>query len=171
MTAAAACPAVAWKTFDYMRMRVPAAAGGITYDMRPALRVRARMPGSMPWDANASKAYAVGVIDSGAFATSVPMWMLDRLGIVAEDRAEAPAYSASGRFRAHRARLGMDIYHGERWQDLGTVDVIAPDTEGSRNPESEFPILLGLDGFFDRFTVCIDHGAETFQLGRIGGWS
>ena len=124
----------------------------------------------MAWATGTAEAYAIGVIDSGAFTTSVPMRMLDMMGIAAEDRTEVPAYSASGHFTAHRARIGMEVKHGRRWQDLGTVDVIAPDTEGSRNPDSDCPILLGLDGFFDRLGVCIDHGAKTSRLDRVGGW-
>ena len=123
----------------------------------------------MAWATGAAEAYAIGVIDSGAFTTSVPMWMLDMMGIAAEDRTEVPAYSAPGHFTAHRARTGMEVKHGRRRQDMGTADVIAPDTEGSRNPDSDCPILLGPDGFFDRLGVCMDHGAETFQLGRVGG--
>ena len=63
----------------------------------------------------------------------------------------------------------MEVHHGKSWQDLGAVDILAPDAEWSRNPQSGWPFLLGLAGFFDRLGVCIGHAAETFQLGRVGG--
>lgn len=40
----------------------------------------------MAWATGAAEAHAIGAIDSGAFTTSVPMWMPDRLGIAAEGR-------------------------------------------------------------------------------------
>lgn len=123
----------------------------------------------MPWAADTVKAHTLGVIDSGACTTAVPMWMLEKLGIAEGSRASG--YGASGHFHAHKAKIGMEIYHDGRWQDLGTVDAIAPDTEESRNPDSGYPLLLGLVGFFDRLGVCIDHPAETFQVGRAGGWT
>ncbi len=114
------------------------------------------------------KAHTLGVIDSGACTAAVPLWMLEKLGIV--EGARVSGYGASGYLRAYKARVGMEIYHDGRWQDLGTVDAIAPDTEESRNPNSGYP-LLGLVGFFARLGVCIDHAAETFQVGRAGGWT
>lgn len=158
-----------WKTFDYLSVRVPAADGGLAPAMLPALRVRARLHDRMPWAASTVKVHAHGIIDSGAVTTAVPMWILDKLGIAAE--AMAPAYSASGHFHTYRARIGMEINHDGRWQDLGAIDVLAPDTEGSRDRRSGWHPLLGLDGFFDRLGVCIDHARKTFQLGRAGGWS
>ena len=104
----------------------------------------------------------------GACTAAVPLWMLEKLGIV--EGVMVSGYGASGYLRAYKARMGMEIYHDGRWQDLGTVDAIAPDTEESRNPNSGYP-LLGLVGFFDRLGVCIDHAAETFQVGRAGGWT
>lgn len=163
--------AVAWKTFDYPSMRVPAAGGGLVATARPALWVRTRPHDHTPWATGTVEVYAFGVIGSGAFVTAVPMWMLDKLGIAAGERTEVSAYSASGQLRAYKTMIGMEISHGGRWQDLGTVNAIAPDAEWSRNPKSNYPILLGLDGFFDRLGVCIDHSARTFQLGRAGGWT
>ena len=123
----------------------------------------------MPWATGTVNAHALGVIDSGACTTAVPTWMLDKLGIA--EGSTVSGYSASGYLRAHRARIGMEIYHDGRWQDLGTVDAIAPDTGGSHNPDSGYPLLLGLDGFFDGLGACIDHAAKTFQIGRAGGWA
>ena len=157
-----------WKTFGYLPVRVPAEGGGLTPTMPPALRVKTRLHDRMPWAADTVKAHTLGVIDSGACTTAVPMWMLEKLGIV--EGSKVSGYGASGYLRAHKARIGMEIYHDGRWQDLGTVDAIAPDTKESRNPNSGCP-LLGLAGFFDRLGVCIDHAAETFQVGRAGSWN
>lgn len=148
---------------------MPAEGGGLASAMLPALRVRARLHDRMPWATGTVNAHALGVIDSGACTTAVPTWMLDKLGIA--EGSTVSGYSASGYLRAHRARIGMEIYHDGRWQDLGTVDAIAPDTGGSHNPDSGYPLLLGLDGFFDGLGACIDHAAKTFQIGRAGGWA
>lgn len=160
---------VVWKTLDYMSARVPAAGGGLAPVMLPAIRIRARPHDRMPWTTGIVKAHAVGIIDSGAVRSAIPMWMLDKLGIATDTMV--PAYSASGQLRAYKTMIGMEINHNNRWQDLGAVDVLVPDTEGSRIPYSGFNPLLGLDGFFDRLSVCIDHSARTFQLGRAGGWT
>ena len=130
--------AVAWKTFDYPSMRVPAAGGGLVATAWPALWVRTRPHDHTPWATGTVEVYAFGVIGSGAFVTAVPMWMLDKLGIAAGERTEASAYSASGQLRAYKTMIGTEISHGGRWQDLGTVNVIAPDTEWSRNPKSNY---------------------------------
>lgn len=171
MVGRAADPVVVWDTSVYLPVEVPAEGGGRKTVMLPALRVRARAHDRMPWATSTTKVYAVGVIDSGAFKTAVPVWVLGRLGIAADEKTKVSIYGASGHLQAYTARIGMDIRHNGRWQDLGAVDVIAPDTEGSRIPGSGYPIFLGLDGFFDRLGVCIDHARKTFQLGRAGGWS
>lgn len=149
-------------------MRVPAEGGGLTPTMLPALRVKTGLHDRMPWAADTVKPHTLGVIDSGACTTAVTLQMLEKLGIV--EGARVSGCGASGYRRAHKARIGMEIYHDGRWQDLGTVDAIAPDTEESRSPDSGYP-LLGLAGFFDRLGVCIYHAAETFQVGRAGSWN
>lgn len=171
MVGAAGDPAVVWDTFDYLPVAVQARGGGRKPVMLPAIRVRARPHGRMPWGTGVAKVHTVGMIDSGASATTIPAWMLDRLGIAADEGSRVPAYSASGHLSAHVARIGMDIRHNGRWHDLGVVDVLAPDTAESRNPDSGLPILLGRDGFFDRLGVCLDHAGKTFQIGRAGGWA
>ena len=157
-----------WKTFGYLPVHVPAEGGGLTPIMLPALRVKTRLHDRVPWAAGTVKAHTLGVIDSGACTTAVTLQMLEKLGIV--EGARVSGCGASGYLRAYKARIGMEVYHDGRWQDLGTVDAIAPDTKESRNPNSGCP-LLGLVGFFDRLGVCIDHAAETFQVGRAGGWT
>ena len=149
-------------------MLVPAEGGGLTLTMSPDFKVEAGLDDRAPWAADAVKANTPGAIDSGVCTTAVPRRKLEKMGIV--EGSMASGYGASGHFYAHKAKIGTEIYHDGRWQDLGAVEAIAPDTEESRNTGSGHP-LLGLAGFFDRLGVCIDHAAETFQVGRAGGWT
>ena len=98
--------------FDYPSMRVPAAGGGLVATARPALWVRTRPHDHAPWATGTVEVYAFGMIDSGAFVTAVPMWMLDKLGIAAGERTEVSAYGASGQLRAYKTMIGMEISHG-----------------------------------------------------------
>ena len=77
----AADPVVVWKTFRYLPVRVPAEGGGLTPAMLPALGARTRLHDRTPWAAGTAKVHTLGVIDSGACATAVPMRMLGKLGI------------------------------------------------------------------------------------------
>ena len=58
----------------------------------------------------------------------------------------------------------MEIQCGGSWLDIGEADVIVPDTPWSRDPNARRPILLGLNGFFDRVRMCIDHLNEAFWI-------
>ena len=92
------------------------------------------------------------------------MWMLCQLGIPIDEGTRQMIYSASGTFWAYRARLGMEILCGSSWIDIGVANVLVPDTQWSRDPAARRPILLGLDGFFDKTRMFIDHSREVFWL-------
>lgn len=73
-------------------------------------------------------------------------------------------YSASGSLWAYGARVGMEILCGGSWLDPCEADVLVPDTPWSRDPAVRRPILLGLDGFFDRARMHIGHSRWEFRL-------
>ena len=93
--------------------------------------------------------------------------MLEELGIPLDKKARRQIYTVSGKLWAYGARLGMEIRCGGTWLDIGEAEVLVPDTPWSRDPRVRRPILLGLDGFFDRVRMCIDHSSETFWIGLL----
>ncbi len=96
---------------------------------------------------------------------AMPMWLLQDRGIPIDKGTRHKAYSASGLFWAYYAMVGMEIQCYEAWFDIGVSKVIVPDTPWSRDPDIGHPLLLGLNGFFDRARVYIDHSNEEFWIG------
>ena len=66
-----------------------------------------------------------------------------------------------------RTKIGMEVSHGGAWLDLGSISVVSPDTEVSRDPEQEHPILLGRKGFFDKFQLLLDEPSQEAWLREI----
>ena len=94
----------------------------------------------------------------------MPIWLLRRLGIPLDKKTRRQIYSVSGKLWAYGATVGMEILCGGSWLDLGAADVLVPDTLRSRNPRVRSPLLLGLNGFFDRVRMYIDHPRKEFWL-------
>ena len=92
------------------------------------------------------------------------MWLLQRLGVPIDRGTRRKVYSVSGPLWAYGARLGMEIQCNGPRLDIGEVDVLVPDTPWSRDPSFPRPLLLGLNGFFDRSRMYIDHSREEFWL-------
>ena len=136
---------------------------GLVSARRPALLVRPRHPDSAP-GADEHDDRVDGLLDTGADVPAVPMWLLEQLGIPIDGGARCMIYSASGPLWAHGAKMGMEIQCNGPWLDIGAVNVIVPDTPWSRDPSVRRPILLGLNGFFDRVRMYIDHSREEFWL-------
>ncbi len=65
----------------------------------------------------------------------------------------------------------METQHGGRRPGMGTIKAAVPGTARSCDPNSRWPFLLGLEGFFDRLGVRISHVNESFYLGRVGDWA
>ena len=80
-------------------------------------------------------------------------------------------HSISGRFEAYNAEIAVEMQYGSRGLDTGTIMVAVPDTAWSRDPNSRWPFLLGLEGFFDRLDVRISHAKKSFCLGGVGDWA
>ena len=153
-----------WTRFNYLSVSVPSLGSGIPAAARlPALAVRTRHPNNPPGPATHTFR-ADGQLDTGASASAVPMWMLRRLGIPLDKKTRRQIYSVSGKLWAYGARVGMEILCGGSWLDLGTADVLVPDTPWSRDPAVRRPLLLGLGGFFDKVRMYIDHSRGEFWL-------
>ena len=154
-----------WARFDYQSVPVPSTAGGARATaLLPALMVRAR-PASTPPGLGRRNIRARAQLDTGADLSAVPMWMLEELAIPLDKKTRRQIYSVSGKLWAYAVKLGMEIRCGGTWLDIGEAEVLVPDTPWSRDPDSRRPILLGLNGFFDRVRMCIDHLSKTFWIG------
>ena len=153
-----------WTRFEYMSVPVPPReVGAPTAARLPALAVRIR-PANAPPGLDERVVRSRGQLDTGATASAVYMWMLWQLGIPIDEGTRQMIYSASGTFWAYRANLGMEILCRRSWLDIGVANVLVPDTPWSRDPGAHRPLLLGLNGFFDKTRMCIDHSREVFWL-------
>ena len=102
--------------------------------------------------------------------SSVPMWLLRRLGISVDEGSRLTVFGAGGDFDAHGVEIGAGIEHNRGWLDIGVVDALAPDTPQPRDPKFRLPILLGRRGFFDRYDTCFSESRRAVWLRRVGGW-
>ena len=159
-------PAIEWAPFEYLSVPLPAASGKPGQVGRPAVLVQARHRDSRPWTGASHKVQLHGIIDSGADTSVVPLRALRDLGAAVDDGPRRSVYGVAGILHAYSARIGLEIKHGRRRLDMGTVDVSVPDTEWSRDPAVAWPFVLGLGGFFDRFDVCISHARKAFRWAR-----
>ena len=158
-----------WVSVKYPCVRLPAKGGKVASGRRPALRTLVRHPGSAPGSDSRRAFEAYGVLDTGADAPVMPMWSLRRLGIPLDKKSKREVYGVSGPFWSYSAKVGLEIECGGRWLDVGTARVHVPDTPWSRNPHTVLPLLLGLNGVFDRIHMCIDHSREAFRIGIPNG--
>ena len=78
-------------------------------------------------------------------------------------------YSVSGPLWSYAAKVGLEISCNGRWLDIGVAEMLVPDTPWSRDHNIRRPLLLGLDGFFDRVRMRIDHSRKVFWIGVPGG--
>ena len=112
----------------------------------------------------------MAVLDTGATVSSVPMWLLEQLGISVDEGSRRTVFGAGGDFDAHAVKVGVEIDHNNGWFDIGVVDALAPDPTQSRDPKFRLPFLLGRRGFFDRFDTCFSESERAVWLRRVGGW-
>ena len=163
-------PPTAWMEFPYIPVLVPTKGGGLGWADRAAVKVRARRSDCAAHSTGAPVFQGSGILDSGASMSAVPLWLVRKLGIPVDEESKRTMYSASDRFEAFEVDIGMDMRYGGRWLDMGAIRVVVPDTARSRDQGFQCPILLGLDGFFDRFEVYISHAKKRFWLGKVGSW-
>ena len=157
------------KRIAYANMRVPALSGSSTAYM-PALFIRVRPFGAVLPYPDDLMVKTTAILDTGATVSSSPMWLLGRLGIPVEAGSRRTVFGAGGDFDAYSLKVGIEIEHDMGWLDIGAVDVLAPDTARSRDPEFHLPFLLGRRGFFDRFDACFSESQRAVWLRRAGGW-
>lgn len=108
---------------------------------------------------------AVGLLDTGAKVSAVPIWLLQRQGVPLDEGTRRIICGISGPLWAYSAGVGMGILCRGSWLDIGMSDVLVPDTPWSRDPSAHYPPLLGLNGFFGRVRMCIDHSTKAFWIG------
>ena len=132
----------------------------------PAALIRVRATG-MPSASEGCEMKAHGVLDTGASRTLVPLWVLYKLGVAVDERSKFKVLSATGWTVVYRAEIELAIFHGGAWIDLGSTEVVSPDTEVSRDPEQGLPILLGRSSFFGKFQLLLDEPGKEAWLRRI----
>lgn len=110
------------------------------------------------------------MLDTGASASSVPLWSLDQMGITADKKSRQMVFGAGGPFPAYVAKIGLEIEHDEKWLDIGVVSALVPDTKWSADPRYQLPFLLGRCGFFDKFDMYVSETQRAVWLRNIGGW-
>ena len=162
-------PPAEMKRFDYANVEVPGETGPSLVPV-PALLIRMRPAGADPAGAGGRTVQAVAMLDTGASASTVPMWPLNRLGIAVDKGTRQAVLGPSGKFYAYEAKFGGEIEHDEGWLDVGVIDALTPDTEWSRDPKFGLPFLLGRRGFFNKFDMCISESQKAVWLRKIGGW-
>lgn len=60
----------------------------------------------------------------------------------------------------------LDVFHDGSWIDLETAGAVSSDTEASRDSERGLAILLGRQGFFDKFHLLLDEPSKEARLRR-----
>ena len=136
----------------------------------PALLIRPRLASAPPGPGE-HDARLRGQLDTGAKMSALPMWLLWQMGVPIDKCTRTMIYGVSGPLWAYIAKVGMEILYRGSWLDIGVSNVFVPDTPWSRDPTASYPILLGLNGFFNKVRVCIDHSQEEFWLELPRGWS
>ena len=159
---------MSWMRIPYPRVQVPTKDGKVEAVRRPALQVRIRHP-SRPAGAGGHMNHDDGLLDTGADRPAIPMWALRLLGIPLDEGTRRVAYSVSGPLWSYHAKVGLEINCHGRWYDICVAEVIVPDTPWSRDRNVRRPLLLGLDGFFDRVLLHLDHSRKEFWIGMPGG--
>ena len=154
-----------WMRFDYLNVPVPSLDGaGLASARLPALSVRTR-PANAPPGPGRYTFRARGQLDTGAQTSAAPIWLIRQMCIPIDERSRRRIYGVAGILWAYGARIGIEILCNSTWLDLGVANVLVPDTPWSRDPTIRRPLLLGLDGFFDRVGMYIAHSREEFWLG------
>ena len=112
---------------------------------------------------------ADGMLDTGAAVPAIPLWAILHTGIAVDDKATEPAFGVSEKFVAYKTKVGVEVMYDGNWVDIGVIDVLAPDTPMSRDPTADTPFLLGRNGFFDKFNMCIDEPNKAVWIRRATG--
>ena len=104
------------------------------------------------------------MVDTGATISSVPLWMVHRLGIAVSEDSKQPAFGVGGQIDAYCIQVGVEAWIDGTWTDNDVVPALSPDTEWSRRQRARLPILLGRNGFLSRYNVCFDDPNKAMWL-------
>lgn len=162
-------PTAELKRVGYTDMEIPAETGP-SHASSPAIFIRIRPFNIDPADARNCMVQAKALLDTGASVSSVPMWSLDKMGIVVDEGSRRAVFGPSDAFYAYDIKIGVEIEHNEGWLDIGIISAVVPDTKQSHDPRFRIPFLLGRRGFFDKFDMCISESQKAVWLHKIGGW-
>lgn len=101
----------------------------------------------------------IALLDSGADLSAIPLDIAKLLGMDLSGE-KTPTYGIGGKVDSVETRMNIKVEKGhERYSFQIPVKVILGDYD--------FPILLGREGFFDRFVISFDQGQEKVSLKRV----
>ncbi len=104
---------------------------------------------------------AMAILDSGADTCVISKNIADKLGLYPITSKES-SRGIGGRVDSVESRMIIIIQQGqERYRFNIPVTIILK--------SGEFPVLLGQDGFFDKFIITFDRREENFWLKKKGG--
>ncbi|HLD04661.1 MAG TPA: retropepsin-like aspartic protease [Candidatus Nanoarchaeia archaeon] len=99
------------------------------------------------------------LLDSGADISAIPLRIARILGLNLEGE-KMTAYGIGGKVESVETTISLMVEKGhERYTFNVLVKVILGDYD--------FPILLGRDGFFDKFVISFDQQRERILLKRV----
>lgn len=156
-----------WSRVDYLPVSQPGSGKQSDPVLIPALPIMVRNP--VPSASATVRVTADGMLDTGAAVPAIPLWAILHMGIAVDDKATKPAFGVSEKFIAYRTKVGVEVMYDGNWVDIGVIDVLAPDTPSSRDPTANTPFLLGRNGFFDKFNMCIDEPNKAVWIRRAAG--
>lgn len=94
-------------TQHYIEIWPPSSSGKIVSTQAPAVPIIIRNPMkdlSDPLNAILGNA----MVDTGATISSVPLWMVHRLGIAVSEDSKQPAFGVDGQIDAYRIQVGVE---------------------------------------------------------------
>lgn len=101
----------------------------------------------------------LGLLDSGADVSAVPLAIAEILGLDLSKEKNF-AYGIGGKVNSVESNMNITVERGhEHYTFQIPVKVILDDYE--------FPVLLGRVGFFDKFVISFDEGKERVSLKKV----
>ena len=157
-----------WVRMGYDVLRPPGEKGVINPAPVPVVQIAVRHPLAPALPDAPNTVRRMGMVDTGASVTAVPLWAVQDMGIAVDMEGRRPSFGAGGGFDSYRIRVGIHVRIGGRWLDIGVVRAVSPDTESSRRRSAHLPFLLGRDGFLDKFSVCFDERDSAMWIRGAG---
>lgn len=92
--------------------------------------------------------------------------MAEIIGLDLDDTTVKTTRSASGEFSTYRTTMYLEIVYNEKRVDLGSVEVVVPETDPKTKNVVE-PTLIGRRGFFDKYIITFDEAQKIISLTHI----